>query len=700
MKVWIIGLVGCLALLTGSIARADILAMVDGRYVDGKIVSVAEKEILIKLDGSPDADPPRRVNRSAVIRIIYCDDAGAVTAPTAQGPSTQPTPTPAKAPIDVPPEPVAPPIAQSSGNSYYLIPLHGEVGGTILASALEKSLADAVPRKPSVIILDIDSPGGLVDESLKIMKVIGHYNKQAKIVAFVEQDLSAAAIFTLSVKTIYVKQLGTIGAATSFIPGRPDLSAKVEEKMQSAWRAAARNSAEEGEHNPLLAEAMIDNDRELSLETVDGKPVIKEGPGAHMLVRKGKILTLTSHEAVACGLAAGRADDLAELGAALGYKNWTECKGIAAAWAEYLPKQHEAFQSAMSKIGSEFEANFDLAVKTDPTGSQEFVEVIQRPVFQSPMMRGPMPGRPYVPVPGRPFMPAVPQNQIIARRVVVSTNPRDWKPRALACVVALQGAETNIDEAVATCRLFGRESATEALKDLKNKLSISREKIFKERNKYGAQLALPVAPVPPIAPSPAPSRTPSQLGPLASDSAGKAPIPDGSDAKLKQIEEGWHGSNADAASLLPAVTGISAVRNTDQSLHIPSGGMVCSPEYYGPTVTFRVVLLTSGKQVRVNFAGSAIYFNSTMHPGELRLYIGPAHEKHKPGAGELPKDQWVGVEFTLKPDEMIIYVDGAERYRLKADFSRIHQQFAVKADNGDVWVKSIDVIQSKEAANP
>ena len=79
----------------------------------------------------------------------------------------------------------------------------------------------------------------------------------------------------------------------------------------------------------------------------------------------------------------------------------------------------------------------------------------------------------------------------------------------------------------------------------------------------------------------------------------------------------------------------------------------------------------------------------------MRLYLGPAHEKHKQGAGTLPKDVWVGMEFTVTPKEMVIYVDGAERYRAEGDFSKIHQQFAIRADNGDIWVKSIEVIQSK-----
>ena len=66
----------------------------------------------------------------------------------------------------------------AAGATYYVIPLRGEVGETVLASVLEKSLADAVLRKPTVVVLEINSPGGLVAEAESILKVLHHYNKR------------------------------------------------------------------------------------------------------------------------------------------------------------------------------------------------------------------------------------------------------------------------------------------------------------------------------------------------------------------------------------------------------------------------------------------------------------------------------------------------------------------------------------------
>jgi len=688
-----------ISLLFAGIARADLITLLDGRVIDGKIESESDKEVVFRLDGSPDGQAPRRIDRTIVARIVHCDENGAVL----PGPTPATNPSAPAARWTVPPEPTAPPVVDAAAgkSTYYVIPLHGEVGATVLASALEKSLADAVSRKATVVVLDIDSPGGLVEESLKIMKVIAHYNKQCRIVAFTEQDLSAAAVFTLSCRQIYVRQSSTIGAATSFVPGRPDLSAKIEEKMQSAWRAAARNSAEEGGHDPVLADAMIDSDTELHVETVDGKPVVKEGPGEHVLVRKGKVLTLTSHEAVECGLAAGEADDFDELGKAIELPSWVECKGLGRELAEYLPKHEEAFQQALKKIGVDFGVHLQSAIEADPSGNQEFVEVVRQRMAPGP---GPVNrGVPRYSVPGRGFMP-VPQNQIITRRVVTRTDPREWKPRALLCVASLQLVEGDLADALAALHDFGHDTEMGPLKDLLTKVSALREMTYKDRNKYASQAGNPPAiaqPQNPVAPAPAPAQgtTPRpkipQLAALSSDASAKAPEPADADAKLKQIATGWQDQKSTATSLLASVIGLSATRDSDDTLHLSAGGVVASPDYYGPNITFRAVVMSSGKQTRINCGGSAIFFNSTMHGDELRLYAGPANGKHKQGAGLLPKDQWVGMEFTVTRQQMVIYVDGAERYRAQGDFSRIHQQFAIRADNGDIWVKSIEVIQPK-----
>ena len=359
-----------LILLPIAAARADIIVRTDNTFIEGKILQKPEgaaggggaaAEVVIQ----PADAQPLHIPTKQIARILPTDDRGALLHADTQPARTFPAP---------PPEPTPPPlpVLAPTGPTYYLIPLHGEVGATILATALEKSLADAALRNPTVVILDIDSPGGLVEEAGKILRVLHHYNPRLRIIALTDKDLSAAAIITLSVREIYVKPGSTIGAAVSFVPNKLFLPPKIEEKFQSAWRAVARGSAEEGRHNPLLADAMIDPSYDLRIISVDGKSTVVEAPPLPekpQFLRKGKILTMTAQEAVACGLAIGEAENLDDLAKQLHLSPWTECTGLAAALADYMPKRAALFKSEIDKISATLAEDFRTAERADPTRS-------------------------------------------------------------------------------------------------------------------------------------------------------------------------------------------------------------------------------------------------------------------------------------------------------------------------------------------
>lgn len=449
----------CAALVValGAMGSADaaILVLTSGLTAEGQVVSQDGREVVFHAEG---AEHEVHLPLMLIRRLVETDEHGAA----------KPATTRANPAWEIPTEPDAPPLAPApSGPTYYLIPLHGEVGATVLASTLEKSLADAERRKPTVVVLDIDSPGGLVDEAKKIAKVLHRYNKKLRIVALADQDLSAAAILTLSVKEIYLKSSGIIGAATSFRSLDIALPPKLEEKMQSAWRAVARNSAEEGGHEPLLAEAMIDNDLELHLEKTNGKPEVREGPGEKTLCRKGKVLTLTSHEAIECGLASGEADDLDELSKELKLDGWTECKGLGALLADYLPKRNERFQAVSNRVLAEFRQNCVRAQQSAPSAEVSRVLVgggPQRYVKTGNRLRA---------VPGRP--PTVVTNVSHAR----------WNEMSLQCVLALQQAEENLSDEVALCKAFGQEGLADLIGQIGIEIAATRARIYDDRNKYG-----------------------------------------------------------------------------------------------------------------------------------------------------------------------------------------------------------------------
>jgi hypothetical protein len=200
------------------------------------------------------------------------------------------------------------------------------VGRYVTAEILGRILDDAKRKKVDVVILEIDSPGGDVLEAESIIKLLGE-RREIRLVACVRRAISAAAPIAMTCKEIYFFPPGTIGGAVPFQLGPDNTPRAVEEKFQSVWRAACRNAAEIGGHSPLLAEGMINPDVVLGLIEQDGNRTVVEGEKGKTIKTKGKILTLTSQEAVACGLATGIIRDYPSLGDALNLARWVESGG-------------------------------------------------------------------------------------------------------------------------------------------------------------------------------------------------------------------------------------------------------------------------------------------------------------------------------------------------------------------------------------
>jgi hypothetical protein len=477
-----------------EIGRADILVTSDGQMREAKVVRQNAKEVVIQIDPT-DPQNVEHIDAKTLARVILTDEHGAVL------PGKPGTTQPARA-WKVATQPAVPPVKkQSDKPTYYLIPLHGEVGTSVVADILEKSLKDAVARKPSVVVLDIDSPGGDIDETQKILKVLHKYNKQLRIVALTDKDLSAAAIITLSLKEIYTKSTSTIGAATAYQVSLSKLPVPLAEKMMSAWRAVARNSAEEGGHEPLLAEAMIDSDMTLYMETSDGKTTISNDRGGRndkVLCRRGKILTLTSHEAVNCGLAKALADDYDELGTALDMAGWTECKGLGTALADYQANQIKLFTQQAQDLGHQFEIDLKEAVAVDPSAGTYLSRITtmsgsgMQPMPMPGYQRGPfVPGPvvPRAPTPGiPPRYPVGPTGPgVVSQRVTEVVPPETrakWAEKSLACVVALQRTEQDIADMLLLCKAFGRDASIECLTSAQTEMGAVRTRVFEDRNKY------------------------------------------------------------------------------------------------------------------------------------------------------------------------------------------------------------------------
>ncbi|MFP4356663.1 MAG: hypothetical protein ACLFUJ_16245 [Phycisphaerae bacterium] len=346
MKRRTVALLGTMLLLSAA-SLADTIHLKDGRKYQGELVQKTTREVVFRVQ-MYGATMTKTFRPNEVDMIV-------------EGPIVQPKqeakPEPkkdGKPEVGVLPDPPAvPEIIGYDQPTYYLIPLDGEVGKTFLSRVLKESLADAAKRKPTVVILHVNSPGGSVEECLKLIKAIQEYSDQLRIAVYVKDAISAAAITSLAAPEIYMEPTATFGAAKAFRMGMTGIE-DVDEKFSSVWRSKARSAADNAGHDPQLAEAMIDSSLELHWVEVDGKIEIKNGRGPNMVTRKGRLLTLTASEAKDCGLSKGTAKGLDELRVLMGIESWVECKGHGTLLAEYWTKNLKQFTKDMDELHEEY----------------------------------------------------------------------------------------------------------------------------------------------------------------------------------------------------------------------------------------------------------------------------------------------------------------------------------------------------------
>ncbi len=201
--------------------------------------------------------------------------------------------------------------SQSAPGPVYRVPVDGtiELG---LAPFVERSILEAQQAGASAVILELETPGGRVDAAQRIANAIG--DAQVPVYAFVNRHAySAGALIALATDRIYMRPSSVIGAATPVVGS----GEKAPEKIVSAMRSQMRALAEARGLDPSVAEAMVDED--IAIEGV---------------VEAGKLLTLTTEEAVGLGYAT-EVEDWGGLLADLGVQG-AEVVEARVNWAERI----------------------------------------------------------------------------------------------------------------------------------------------------------------------------------------------------------------------------------------------------------------------------------------------------------------------------------------------------------------------------
>lgn len=173
-----------------------------------------------------------------------------------------------------------------SNDKVYVIPIHGEINGATKNFVIEQ--INKLNNKDDVgcIIFDINTYGGLIDKAIDIKDAI--ISTDIKTISYVNNKAeSAGVLLTIASEDIAVAQNATIGSAET-IPNT--------EKVMSMWRAVLRDTAQHRGRNPLIIESMAEKDIFV--------------PG---VIVKGKLLNLTSQEAIELEIADVVASDYEEI---------------------------------------------------------------------------------------------------------------------------------------------------------------------------------------------------------------------------------------------------------------------------------------------------------------------------------------------------------------------------------------------------
>lgn len=193
----------------------------------------------------------------------------------------------------------------------YVIDVEGLIDNG-LHKYIQRGIVTAEANNADGLILHMDTFGGLVDAADKIRKNL--LDTPLTTITFIDKNAaSAGALISLATDSIYMAPGASIGAATVVEGGSGD---KASEKMQSYMRGLMRATAEAKGRNPRIAEAMVDESIEI------------EG-----IIAEGKLLTLSTSEALNFGVINGSFRTKDEILAHMGWEN-AEVVHLQELWQE------------------------------------------------------------------------------------------------------------------------------------------------------------------------------------------------------------------------------------------------------------------------------------------------------------------------------------------------------------------------------
>lgn len=165
----------------------------------------------------------------------------------------------------------------------YVIPITGAISKPNLY-ILRRGLKDAIENKADMLLLNMDTPGGRVDLTIEMMKMLTKFN--GITATYVNPDaISAGSFIAAATKEIYFAPTGKMGASAVIQGGGQDVPETARLKIESYLRANIRAITEDYPYRSDVIRAMLDADFELKI-------------GDELIKPSGELLTLTASEAL------------------------------------------------------------------------------------------------------------------------------------------------------------------------------------------------------------------------------------------------------------------------------------------------------------------------------------------------------------------------------------------------------------------
>ncbi len=165
-----------------------------------------------------------------------------------------------------------------------VIPIEGMIERGLLY-VVRRSLAKAQQEDIKTIVFHMDTPGGRVDVTESIVKMLVELPPDMKTYTFVDQDaLSGGSMLAFGTDEIYMAPMSRIGASAIITSTGDIKNPTVEEKSVSSMLATITEAARHNGHDPELVACMVRMEHEYVIE----KDVI---------CKKGELLTLSTTEA-------------------------------------------------------------------------------------------------------------------------------------------------------------------------------------------------------------------------------------------------------------------------------------------------------------------------------------------------------------------------------------------------------------------